>query len=189
MAPTARTAAADYPSDELLRKLTADLEALHGHFGSQRVLDLLPAPRFPAPLGPCFEVDVSMCKASSFVLSQQRSKNELYITVSGKRAHHSGKGVKKQRSTVPWPRTRSTDRLRPVSLHRWITFSTRGPPPSQESEASHICGNQRCIAAGHLQWQSRAENLTDRTFHLKHPPTSVRTRHAPKRHYSRIEWL
>jgi len=189
MAPVAKVHASDYPSAELLSELTHEIEAMNSNQAADSILDLSRSARFPALLGPCFELHLSSNTQSSFVLSQRRNNNRLYITVSGKRVHHGGKGLKKERSTVPWPRTRGTDRLRPVTLHRWILVITRAPPPTSMHEACHICDNDCCISASHLQWQLKADNLRDQSFHAKHRPRTPRSKTACCRRYSRIRWM
>jgi hypothetical protein len=168
MAPHARADARDFPTAELLLELASEIDAAQPHDASL-MLELTPQPCFPEPCTPCIELRVSDMERSSFVLSQKRTADVMYITVSGKRSHIQGSGLKKQRSTVPWPRTRRTDRLRPVSLHRWITFIVRGPPVSADMQASHVCDNDLCVAAAHLHWQSRRDNVDDRDFHEEAP--------------------
>lgn len=187
MQPHTRTEARDYPSDDLLVQIASEIDAAQPP-GVPPMLTLSPAVAHPEPLSPCVELLVSKMEHSTFVLSQKRANGELYITVCGKRSHHGGKGVKKVRSTVPWPRTRKTDRLRPVSLHRWVTFAKRGAPPSRDAEATHACGNDLCVAAAHLHWQPKRANRADQVFHKEHPPLSPRTTGGLTRHFSRIEW-
>ena len=175
----------DYPPEELLRELVSEVEAQCGSERAPSILKLAPAACFPQPLTPCFEVCVSDMARCSFVLSQKRSGGQQYVSVIGKRAHIGAKGVKKERSTVPWPRTLAMDRQRPIALHRWITVVLRGHPPSIDHQATHICGNDRCIAGSHLHWQLQADNLRDESFHHHHSPS---TKEPSTRHFSRLSW-
>jgi hypothetical protein len=45
-----------------------------------------------------------------------------------------------------------------------------GPPPTPEHEAAHSCGkgHEGCIAPGHLEWKTPAENTADRLVHGTH---------------------
>lgn len=185
----ARVKAADYPSMELLCELCEEIESSQQSVSSASILDLSPNAAFPQPLGPCFELRVAETTRSSFVLSQRRSGNVMYVTVTGKRSPCSGKGHWKKRSKVAWPRTRGTDRLRPITLHRWICMAMRGEPLAADMEAAHICGNDLCIASSHLQWQTRRDNGLDRRFHNCTPAELPRTRQQGKKHYSRLPWM
>lgn len=188
MKPRASFRPQDYPSDDVLCELIAEIESQQPISARMRVLSKTPAHAHPVPLEPCVELHVDSM-TSTFVLSQRRSRGELYTSVCGKRTHNSAKRVPKVRSQQPWPRTHRTDRLRPVALHRWITVSVRGPPPSSEHEASHICGNERCIASAHLQWQHRRENKKDCGFHSVHLPLTPASEPTVTRRFSRTAWL
>jgi hypothetical protein len=177
----------EYPTVDLLRDLIAEVEDARSNDALPPVLGLAPVQEYPSPLGRCTELHVNEIR-TTFVLSQARSGGKGYITVSGKRNPCAGKGVKSQRSTDVWPRTRKTNRLRPVSLHRWICVATRGPPPSEDSDATHVCGNERCIAAAHLRWQSQGENRDDQRFHKMHAPLTPRSQTTSMRRFSRMTW-
>ena len=190
MKPRGRVRRDEYPSDDLLRELTRELEDGKPDASISKILDLAKVNAFPSPLSPCWELDVSQTDCS-FVLSQSRSRGERYITVCGKRSRVPGKGVKNQRSTLPWPRTRATDRLRPISLHRWICFAMRGPPSTDREEATHVCDNECCIAAAHLRWQTRDQNVEDQAFKRAHAvssPAAPQTDTVSARRYSRCSW-
>ena len=178
----ARTEALDFPPDEVLTDLTSELEA-EQPLAARGIMDTSPTPCRSAPSGDCFEVVLETMEKTSFVLSQRRSNGAMYITVCGRRAEAHGKGVKDMRSKQPWPRTRRTDRLRPISLHRWITRVVHGPPPTSDAEASHACGNDCCIAGAHLRWLPKADNLAERVGRSAYLPPSPRTG-APGRRYS-----
>ena len=191
MASAPRTEAQDYPSDALLLDLVDELERTQADVDAPRILARADVPAHPVPLGPCVELQLKGSNPTSFVLSQRRSGGVMYVTVAGKRSCGCSKGVKKERSTVPWPRTRKTDRLRPVCLHRWLCMYMRGPPPSSDAQASHVCGNDACIAGCHLHWQTKADNLEDRSFHCAQLPLSPRlprTAAVACRRFSRREW-
>lgn len=175
----------DFPSADILMIL---LDELAHDVPTNCVLEHTSTPAYPDLLSPCVELELSSCSPTSFVMSQKRGNGEKYITVHSRRASEVTAGVKKQRSHQPWPRTRETNRLRPVYLHRWIAVVQHGLPPSPLHEAAHICGNQSCITASHIRWQLPLENIRDRDFHKTCPPPSPDTTCGPKRRYARTEW-
>lgn len=176
--------ASEYPPGEMLVELTQELDASRENACSPNILQRVAVPAWPTPLGPCTEINVSRLKNYSFVLSQKRSGAEKYVYVAGKRTVRDGARVFKKKSAQSWPRTRKTNRLRPVALHRWIAIFMNGEPPS-EHEATHICGNDACIAGAHLRWQKPQVNLDERRWHLEHPPTTTR---RGTRSFSRAPW-
>ena len=179
--------ACDYPSAAVLTDFVTELHAAQPHIGAERILERRPMPCAPDHLDACVEMDVSALKALAFafVLSQSRSDGAAYISVSGRRSVRA-RGMKKVRSTQPWPRIPATDKLRPVSLHRWITMIVYGDPTSDDQQATHTCGNDRCVAGAHLRWQTEAANTEDMAFHGEHPP--VHTVQGTRR-FSRMAWL
>ena len=184
MRPLGRIDKNAYPSGAILAELASEIDAAQLDPAAPRVLQRLPVESHPCKLGACAEI----CPhSSSFVMSSRRGKGKCYTTVAGKRSHR-GKGMKKSRSKQDWPRTVKTDRLRPISLHRWICFEMHGPPPSELHEATHICGNDSCVAGAHLRWQLSEANFDDLSFHQQHPPTTPRSSTESKRHYSRLAW-
>ena len=62
------------------------------------------------------------------------------------------------------------------------------PPPSEDSDSTHVCGNERCIAAAHLRWQSQGENRDDQRFHKMHAPLTPRSQTTSMRRFSRMPW-
>lgn len=52
-----------------------------------------------------------------------------------------------------------------LTTHRWMCEVTNGPPPSDDHEAAHSCGNRRCVNPKHLSWKTRASNQLDRRLH------------------------
>lgn len=63
--------------------------------------------------------------------------------------------------------------------HRFMCELKNGPPPTDNHEAAHTCGNAHmgCINPNHLKWKTRIENAQDR---LKHGNYND---HKGKRHY------
>jgi hypothetical protein len=51
--------------------------------------------------------------------------------------------------------------------HRWVCERVNGPPPSQDHEAAHTCGNGHlgCVSGAHLYWGSGVDNAADRDEH------------------------
>ena len=184
LAPPMRTPGrikrSDYPKDELLTRLAAELDAAQPDRAAPRVLQRLELPSYPDALGPCAEFSLTR---SEFVFSQKRTDGKLYITICGKR-EYEGKGAKKVRSKQPWPLTQDKSRLRPISLHRWICVFMHGLPPSKQHEATHVCGNDACVAGGHIRWQFYKDNLDDVPFHN----STLSTTPEGTRRFSRIPW-
>ena len=162
---------AAYPPIATLRRLITELDQANSQ---PPVLSALDVQSYPQPLGACHELNVGEIKAhSSFVLSQSRSDGKGYISVAGERRETAA-------SAESWPRTPS-GRKKLVYLHRWIVLATRQQPPGRDYEASHICGNSRCILAAHLRWQRRhTNNVLDRRFHSARNDGIVR--------YSKLPW-
>lgn len=50
-------------------------------------------------------------------------------------------------------------------VHREVCERHRGPPPSEEHQAAHTCGNSPCFARNHLVWKTPVENAEDRVLH------------------------
>jgi hypothetical protein len=50
---------------------------------------------------------------------------------------------------------------------RYICELVNGPPPTPAHEAAHSCGkgHEACIAPGHLEWKTHAENMADKMVH------------------------
>jgi hypothetical protein len=57
-----------------------------------------------------------------------------------------------------------------VVASRYVCERAHGAPPTPEHEAAHSCGKGHlgCIAAGHLDWKTRADNQADRLLHGTH---------------------
>jgi hypothetical protein len=57
-----------------------------------------------------------------------------------------------------------------VVVSRYICELAHGAPPTPEHEAAHNCGkgHDACIAPGHLEWKTPAENQADRLIHGTH---------------------
>ena len=162
---------AAYPPISALRRLITELDQANSQ---PPVLSALDVPTHPQALGACHVLNVGEIKGhSSFVLSQSRSDGKGYISVAGERRETAA-------SAESWPRTPS-GRKKLVYLHRWIVLATRQQPPGRDYEASHICGNSRCILAAHLRWQRRhTNNVLDRRFHSARNDGIVR--------YSKLPW-
>lgn len=52
-------------------------------------------------------------------------------------------------------------------VSRYVCELVRGAPPTPEHEAAHSCGrgHEACIAPGHLDWKTPAQNQADRIDH------------------------
>ena len=162
---------AAYPPISALRRLITELDQANSQ---PPVLSALDVQSSPQPLGACHVLNVGEIKDSSFVLSQSRSDGKGYISVAGERRATAA-------SAETWPRTPSGRTKKLVNLHRWILLATRQQPPGRDYEASHVCGNSRCILAAHLRWQRRhTNNVLDRRFHSDTYTGTVR--------YSRLTW-
>ena len=162
---------AAYPPISALRRLITELDQANSQ---PPVLSALDVQSYPQPLGACHVLNVGEIKDSSFVLSQSRSDGKGYISVAGERRATAA-------SAKTWPRTPSGRTKKLVALHRWITAATRQQPRGRDFEASHVCGNSRCILAAHLRWQRRhTNNVLDGDFHSERNEGTTR--------YSRLRW-
>lgn len=54
-----------------------------------------------------------------------------------------------------------------IYVSRLLCYIYRGPPPSQELEACHLCENRMCMAPWHLVWDSRQNNMKGYYVHKK----------------------
>ena len=162
---------AAYPPISALRRLITELDQANSQ---PPVLSALDVPTHPQALGACHVLNVGEIKGhSSFVLSQSRSDGKGYISVAGERRETAA-------SAESWPRTPS-GRKKLVDLHRWLVLATRQQPRGRDFEASHVCGNSRCILAAHLRWQRRHTNkVLDGRFHSERNEGTTR--------YSRLRW-
>ncbi|WP_143535381.1 hypothetical protein [Rhizobium sp. N122] len=54
-----------------------------------------------------------------------------------------------------------------VYTHRYICELVHGSPPTPDHDAAHSCGkgHEGCVAPGHLDWKTRAENVADTLVH------------------------
>lgn len=57
-----------------------------------------------------------------------------------------------------------------VAAHRYICELAHGAPPTPDHESAHSCGNgsKGCVAPGHLEWKTHAENEADKLDHGTH---------------------
>jgi hypothetical protein len=57
-----------------------------------------------------------------------------------------------------------------VLVSRYVCELVNGPPPTPEHQAAHSCGKGKigCIAPGHLEWKTQAENEADKLVHGTH---------------------
>lgn len=55
-------------------------------------------------------------------------------------------------------------------VSRIVCWAERGPPPTPEHEAAHLCGKGHlaCCNPKHLVWKTRSENQADRLIHGTH---------------------
>jgi hypothetical protein len=54
---------------------------------------------------------------------------------------------------------------RPQAAHRYICRLAHGEPPFPKADSAHKCGNRLCVAAGHVRWATRTENMADTIAH------------------------
>lgn len=52
-----------------------------------------------------------------------------------------------------------------ITAHRWMCEFTHGKPPTPQHQASHSCGNRRCVNPQHISWKTRSANQRDRKVH------------------------
>jgi HNH endonuclease len=52
--------------------------------------------------------------------------------------------------------------------HRFMCEQKNGPPPSEDYQAAHSCGNRRCFNPMHLSWKTGTDNQLDRRTHGTH---------------------
>lgn len=76
---------------------------------------------------------------------------------------------------IPWPHAVSADgrgRMtmggRTIQPHVVACVASCGPRP-EGMEASHLCGNGRCINPRHLLWETHPENCRRRRYHGTQP--------------------
>jgi hypothetical protein len=52
-------------------------------------------------------------------------------------------------------------------VSRYVCELVNGPPPTPYHEAAHSCGkgHESCIAPGHLEWKTQAQNQADKLIH------------------------
>lgn len=166
----------------MLLSLTAQIETALLNSSPTPILREKRMPHHPVPLTPCCELCLEDHEVRGWVLSQKRGANIKYITVHGPRVC-AARGQKKERDPNDrWPRTcppAGRKRRMPIALHRWICHDLHDPPPSDAYEATHLCGNQACIAGEHLRWRLKRDNLHDQLFHLTTPP--LETQEGPRR--------
>jgi len=57
-----------------------------------------------------------------------------------------------------------------LGAHRYVCTLIHGEPPTPDHESAHNCGKGHlgCIAPGHLEWKTSAENQADRIVHGTH---------------------
>lgn len=50
-------------------------------------------------------------------------------------------------------------------VHRLVCIRRHGPPPTDDLEAAHSCGNAGCVNPRHIRWATRFENAADKKLH------------------------
>lgn len=58
---------------------------------------------------------------------------------------------------------------RHYGVHRLVCEWVHGPPPSEDMEATHSCGNGHlsCVTRNHLRWKTPKENSAERFEHQR----------------------
>ena len=176
----------EYPPMEILERLLTEIAPAIDGLMPDHVLARAAMTKHPAALSPCCSVDHVLLPKTSFVMRRKSMTRCPYMIVIGMRTAKGEDPALVKRSPSPhgWPRLRS-GRPRPIRLHRWICATVYGAASGDKCEATHLCGNSACIAAAHLRWQSRRDNMLDQTFHLDHPPRQTR---AGMRRFARQSW-
>lgn len=158
-----------WPEAETLRALLADVQRACPGFPDVLVAEPVTAGP-PAELGACATLPADgpwlAALKSDWVLSTSRVAGHEYTYVAG-RADCVRAGMWRTRSVQDWPRLLHTPRRqkRLIYLHAWIAACVWGLPPSERHEASHICGNARCLHSTHIRWQVPLDNTSDRHHH------------------------
>jgi len=65
------------------------------------------------------------------------------------------------------------------SAHRYMCYLAHGAPDSPDLEASHSCGNRRCVNPKHLSWKTKTENQIERRNHGTHQTWGRRGKLTP----------
>lgn len=82
--------------------------------------------------------------------------------------HHQGDDC------LIWPYGRSNSGYGMMTLngkqgyvHRFVCTAIDGPPPFEDAEAAHSCGNGHlaCVSRHHLRWATSLENHADKIIH------------------------
>lgn len=75
---------------------------------------------------------------------------------------------------LPWPYALNDDGYpllykggKNVIVSRFLCAETYGPPPTDDHQAAHSCGNGHlaCVNKKHLRWATFEENIQDRIIH------------------------
>ena len=92
--------------------------------------------------------------------------------------------IRPQKDRAGWPRCKKR-RSEPtiVNVHSWVAASVWGERSNaSKMQATHICGNDKCVAACHIRYQSADANRADHKFH------SVRNGPHTSMSVSRLSW-
>lgn len=136
----------------------------------------------PKPPGPC---EVSGCTSKRFSSDYCRNHHHRLKLYGDPLAGPTAKGEPERWLTVHvdwsgadcliWPFSRNdrkygrfgTEDGRREYAHRRMCELVNGPPPTPEHEAAHSCGRgyDGCVHPGHLRWDTKQGNASDRTLH------------------------
>jgi hypothetical protein len=82
--------------------------------------------------------------------------------------------VENRKDCIPWPFRSKTVGYgclnvagRRVYAHRYVCTLRHGPPPSENLQAAHLCGNRACCNPLHIRWATPSENCLDKSLHGK----------------------
>lgn len=75
---------------------------------------------------------------------------------------------------LPWPFERNSKGYgrvrisgRRIAAHRVVCEIVRGPPPANDYDAAHSCGNGHlgCVNPRHVRWATRRDNMNEKNVH------------------------
>lgn len=52
-----------------------------------------------------------------------------------------------------------------TGAHRAACIIYHGPPPTEQHQAAHLCGDKKCVNPRHIRWATASENAQDKIIH------------------------